>query len=235
VVAVKRTREDVAARILVVDDEPHIAELVSTALRYEGFETRACGAGRQAIQEVASFDPDLVVLDIMLPDLEGTEVSRRLRQAGNGVPIIFLTALDSTEQRIRGLSIGADDYVTKPFSLEELVLRIRSVLRRTRPQPASGRLEVGDLVLDEDGHEVWRGTTRVDLTATEFRLLRYLMGNTRRVLSKSQILDNVWSYDFHGEPNVVETYVSYLRRKIDSLGPPLIHTVRGVGYVLRRQ
>lgn len=230
-------REDSAStitgRILVVDDEDHISDLISTALRYEGFETLRSASGREALRSVTSFRPDLVVLDVMLPDLHGVEVGRRLRAGGEGVPIIFLTARDSTEDRIRGLSAGGDDYVTKPFSLEELVLRIRSVLRRTRGARPSGQLRCGDLVVDEDTHQARRGDRRLDLTATEFRLLVYLLNNQRRVLSKSQIVDNVWSYDFRGDPNVVETYISYLRKKVDRDGQPLINTVRGVGYVLR--
>jgi two-component system, OmpR family, response regulator len=222
-----------AGRVLVVDDEEHISDLISTALRYEGFETSRCGSGREALRAVQAFRPDLVVLDVMLPDLDGVEVGRRLRAAGDPIPIIFLTARDSTEDKIRGLSAGGDDYVTKPFSLEELVLRIRSVLRRTSGARPNEQLRCADLVLDEDTHEVRRGGRRLDLTATEFRLLVYLLSNQRRVVSKSQIIDNVWSYDFGGDANVVETYISYLRRKIDREGPPLIHTVRGVGYVLR--
>ncbi len=226
--------ETAPARILVVDDEEHISDLISTALRYEGFETQRCGSGREAIKAANSFQPDLIVLDIMLPDLDGVEVGRRLRQAGDWVPIIFLTARDSTEDKIKGLSAGGDDYVTKPFSLEELILRIRSVLRRTRPERDQSRLQVGDLTLDQATHEVRRAGTPIELTATEFRLLAYLMENQRRVVSKTQILDHVWGYDFAGDPNVVETYISYLRRKLDPLGAPLIHTVRGVGYMLRQ-
>ena len=221
------------ARILVVDDEAYITDLVSMALRYEGFEVAAAASGRRALGEAARFEPDLVVLDVMLPDMEGLEVCRRLRAAQGPVPVVFLTAKDATEDKVAGLTVGGDDYVTKPFSLEELVARIRAVLRRTRPAPAPGRLTFADLELDEDTHEVWRQQTPLQLTATEFKLLRYLVRNARRVVSKAQILDAVWHYDFGGNDNIVETYVSYLRRKVDRFDPPLIHTVRGAGYSLR--
>jgi two-component system, OmpR family, response regulator len=221
------------ARILVVDDEAYITDLVSMALRYEGFEVAAAAGGRQALGEAARFEPDLVVLDVMLPDMEGLEVCRRLRAAQGPVPVVFLTAKDATEDKVAGLTVGGDDYVTKPFSLEELVARIRAVLRRTRPAPSPGRLSFADLELDEDTHEVWRQQTPIQLTATEFKLLRYLVRNARRVVSKAQILDAVWHYDFGGNDNIVETYVSYLRRKVDRFDPPLIHTVRGAGYSLR--
>jgi two-component system OmpR family response regulator len=221
------------ARILVVDDEAYITDLVSMALRYEGFEVAAAASGRQALGEAARFDPDLVVLDVMLPDMEGLEVCRRLRAAQGPVPVVFLTAKDATEDKVAGLTVGGDDYVTKPFSLEELVARIRAVLRRTRPAPSPGRLSFADLELDEDTHEAWRQQTPIQLTATEFKLLRYLVRNARRVVSKAQILDAVWHYDFGGNDNIVETYVSYLRRKVDRFDPPLIHTVRGAGYSLR--
>jgi len=221
------------ARILVVDDEPYITDLVSAALRYEGFEVDTASTGRQALATAAGSRHDLVVLDVMLPDLEGTEVCRRLRVNGAKVPVLFLTARDATEDKVAGLTVGGDDYVTKPFSLEELVARIRAVLRRTRGAESVGRLEFADLVMDEETHEVWRGGELVELTATEFNLLRFLLANARRVLSKSQILDQVWQYDFGGDPNIVETYISYLRKKIDQRDPPLIHTIRGVGYSLR--
>jgi two-component system OmpR family response regulator len=222
------------SRVLVVDDEPNITDLVSTALRYEGFEVAAVGTGRAALDQIATFRPQLVVLDIMLPDLDGFEVARRLRQEGRRVPILFLTAKDATEDKVRGLTLGGDDYVTKPFSLEELLARIRAVLRRVQDSVEStSRLSFADLELDEDTREVFRGSNLIELTPTEFKLLRYLMLNPRRVLSKSQILDHVWEYDFGGDANVVETYISYLRKKIDSLGPPLIHTLRGAGYSLR--
>jgi two-component system OmpR family response regulator len=218
----------------VVDDEPNITELVATALRYEGFEVVTALSGRAALGEVAAKRPDLLILDVMLPDLDGFEVARRLRQDGRRVPILFLTAKDATEDKVRGLTLGGDDYVTKPFSLEELIARVRAVLRRAAEgSAASSRLVFADLELDEETHEVFRGKTSIDLTPTEFKLLRYLLLNPRRVLSKAQILDYVWEYDFGGDANVVETYVSYLRKKIDTLGPPLIHTLRGVGYSLR--
>jgi len=229
-------RGDAATRVLVVDDERNISELVATVLRYEGFEVSVADTGRKAITAVRTFSPDLVVLDVMLPDLDGFEVHRRLAAGGYGVPVLFLTARDATEDKVRGLTMGGDDYVTKPFSLEELVARARAILRRTNRNShgdAPSKLRFADLELDEDAHEVRRGSRTIDLTATEFNLLRYLMSNPRRVLSKSQILDHVWHYDFQGEANVVETYIHYLRKKIDAEGPSLIHTVRGVGYVLR--
>jgi two-component system OmpR family response regulator len=222
------------ARVLVVDDEDAITDLVSTALRYTGFDVAVASTGRTAISTAATFRPELIVLDIMLPDLDGFEVTRRLRADGLRAPVVFLTARDATEDKVAGLTIGGDDYVTKPFSLEELVARVRAVLRRTRGEDnGSGRLQFSDLELDEDTHEVWRAGAPVSLTATEFKLLRYLMLNARRVLSKAQILDHVWEYDFDGDANVVETYISYLRKKIDQVEPRLIHTVRGVGYTLR--
>jgi two-component system OmpR family response regulator len=224
-----------ATRVLVVDDEASITELVCLALRYEGFEVAAAHAGRPALDAAASFRPHLIVLDIMLPDIDGYEVARRLANEGRRIPILFLTARDTTEDKVRGLTLGGDDYVTKPFSIEELVARIRAVLRRTQQATdTSARLQFADLELDDDTHEVRRAGIRIELTATEFKLLRYLLLNARRVVSKDQILDHVWNYDFGGNANVVETYVSYLRRKLDPLGPPLIHTVRGVGYSLRR-
>ena len=221
-------------RVLVVDDEASIADLVATALRYEGFETLTAADGHAALAAVESFRPDLVVLDIMLPDLDGFEVHRRLADRGVHVPVLFLTARDATEDKVRGLTIGADDYVTKPFSLEELVARIRAVLRRAQgTTPASERLVFEDLEMDEEAHEVYRGGHTVDLTPTEFALLRYFLLNPRRVLSKEQILDHVWHYDFGGDASIVETYMSYVRKKIEIEGPRLLHTVRGVGYVLR--
>jgi two-component system, OmpR family, response regulator len=224
----------VSARVLVVDDELNITDLVATALRYEGFEVSTASTGRSALDGVERERPDLLVLDVMLPDIDGFEIARRLRQDGRRVPILFLTAKDATEDKVRGLTLGGDDYVTKPFSLEELVARVRAVLRRTGDGVAGGsRLNFADLELDEETHEVFRGKTPIDLTPTEFKLLRYFLLNPRRVLSKAQILDYVWEYDFGGDANVVETYVSYLRKKIDTLGPPLIHTLRGVGYSLR--
>ncbi|MHB1488623.1 MAG: response regulator transcription factor [Acidimicrobiales bacterium] len=222
-------------RILVVDDEPYIADLVAAALRFEGFEVDSAGDGLGALAALAASRYDLVVLDVMLPDMGGMEVCRRVRQDGLGVPVIFLTARDSTEDKVSGLTVGGDDYVTKPFSLEELLARIRALLRRAGGPTGqvSRRLELADLVMDEDTHEVWRAGQPVDLTATEFNLLRYFLANPRRVLSKAQILDHVWNYDFGGEANIVETYISYLRKKIDSVEPPLIQTIRGVGYSLR--
>ena len=222
------------ARLLVVDDEPYIADLLATGLRFVGFDVRTAGTGNQALAVAEEFLPDLLVLDVMLPDLDGFEVCRRLREDGRRVGVVFLTARDATEDKITGLTLGGDDYVTKPFSLEELIARVRAVLRRTGNEDrVSAKLEFADLELDDDTHEVWRGRTRIELTPTEYKLLRYLMLNARRALSKSQILDHVWEYDFDGDANVVETYISYLRKKIDKLGPPLIHTIRGVGYTLR--
>jgi len=223
-----------SARVLVVDDESNITDLVTTALRYEGFEVASAHDGREALAAVESFRPDLMVLDVMLPDVDGFEVQRRLLDRGQPTPVVFLTARDATEDKVRGLTIGGDDYVTKPFSLDELVARIRSVLRRVQGAiPAVDRLRFADLEMDEDAHEVRRGNRSIELTATEFSLLRFLLMNPRRVLSKAQILDHVWHYDFGGDPAIVETYISYLRKKVDAVEPPLIHTVRGVGYVLR--
>jgi two-component system, OmpR family, response regulator len=227
---------DEALRVLVVDDEPSISDLVATVLRYEGFDVEVAATGRRALRAAAEFDPALIVLDVMLPDLDGFEVHRRLTAEGRSAPVLFLTARDATEDKVRGLSLGADDYVTKPFSLEELVARVRAILRRTaaiREDHERSLLRYADLEMDEDAHEVRRGGELIDLTATEYNLLRYLMLNPRRVLSKGQILDHVWHYDFRGDANVVETYISYLRRKVDAVVPHLIHTVRGAGYVLR--
>ena len=225
-----------SSRILVVDDEPSITDAVGTALTYEGFDVRTESTGRGALAAATAFRPDLIVLDVMLPDLDGLEVTRRLRSEGLRTPVLFLTARDATEDKVSGLTVGGDDYVTKPFSLAEVVARVRAVLRRTSPGgvPAEGVLRFEDLVMDEETREVWRDGTPVHLTATEFNLLRYFLLNPRRVLSKAQILDHVWQYDFDGDANVVETYVSYLRKKLDRLGPPLIQTVRLVGYSLRR-
>ncbi|GAA1966911.1 response regulator transcription factor [Catenulispora subtropica] len=221
------------ARVLVVDDEQSITDLVGLALRYEGFDVAVAATGREALAQAAAFSPDLVVLDVLLPDLTGLEVCSRLRAGGRPLPVVFLTARDATEDKVAGLTIGGDDYVTKPFALDELVARIRAVLRRTRPALEDGRLEYADLVVDEEAHEARRAGERLDLTPTEFSLLRYLVLNAGRVLSKAQILDHVWQYDFGGSDNVVETYISYLRKKVDRFEPPMIHTVRHVGYVLR--
>jgi two-component system OmpR family response regulator len=221
-------------RILVVDDEQSICEVISMALRYQGFAVETAGTGRDAVAAVTRFKPHLVVLDVMLPDMEGFEVAERLGAQRAGVPIIFLTARDATEDKIRGLTGGGDDYMTKPFSLEELVARIRTILRRTgQATPESGRLVFEDLELDEESHEVTRAGVPIELTATEYRLLRYLMLNPRRVMTRAQILDHVWDYDFGGDGRVLETYISYLRKKLDVDGPPLIRTVRGVGYALQ--
>jgi two-component system OmpR family response regulator len=223
-----------ATRVLVVDDEPSITDLVAMALRYEQFDVRTASNGREALDAVEDFSPDLAVLDVMMPGIDGFEVARRLRNQGVRLPVLFLTARDATEDKVRGLTLGGDDYMTKPFSVEELVARIRAILRRVQPAAESkSRLAFADLELDEDTHEVWRAGREIELTATEFKLLRYLMLNARRVLSKDQILDHVWNYDFGGNANIVETYVSYLRRKVGAEGPSLIHTVRGVGYSLR--
>jgi two-component system OmpR family response regulator len=222
-------------RILVVDDEATLAELVTMALRYEGWEVRTAGDGRTAIRVARDFRPDAVVLDIMLPDFDGLEVLRKLRADAPTLPVLFLTAKDAVEDRIAGLTAGGDDYVTKPFSLEEVVLRLRGLMRRTgvTEAHAGAKLVVGDLTLDEDSREVYRAGAPVSLTATEFELLRFLMRNPKRVLSKTQILDRVWSYDFGGQANVVELYISYLRKKIDAGREPMIHTMRGAGYVLK--
>jgi len=222
-------------RVLVVDDEPTLAELVTMALRYEGWEVRSAGNGHGAIRVARDFEPDVVVLDVMLPDLSGLDVLRRLRERNANLPVLFLTAKDAVEDRIAGLTAGGDDYVTKPFSLEEVVLRLRALLRRTHvaAEAAGSMLVVGDLSLDEDSREVHRGGVAIDLTATEFELLRFLMRNARRVLSKAQILDRVWNYDFGGQANIVELYISYLRKKIDAGRAPMIHTLRGAGYVLK--
>jgi two-component system, OmpR family, response regulator len=223
------------ARLLVVEDEPNILELLSASLRFAGFDVETATSGSAAVNAAKSRRPDLVVLDVMLPDLDGFEVIRQMRADGSRTPVVFLTARDATDDKIRGLTLGGDDYVTKPFSLEELTARIRAVLRRTAGgDQAPSRLTFADLELDEETHEVYRGGRRVQLSPTEFKLLRYLMLNPNRVLSKAQILDHVWNYDFRGDDNIVESYISYLRRKIDADQPRLIHTLRGVGYVLRK-
>jgi two-component system, OmpR family, response regulator len=221
------------ARVLVVDDEPNITELVAMALRYEGFDVKTATTGRAALTAVSQFSPSLVILDVMLPDIDGLEVLKRLNSSGNKVPIIFLTAKDATEDKVHGLTIGGDDYVTKPFSIAELMARVRVVLRRHGNNSDSSKLSLADLELDDEAHEVRRNGHVVELTNTEYRLLRYLLINAGRVLTRSQILDHVWHYDFGGDASVLETYISYLRRKVDRYDPPLVHTVRGVGYVLR--
>ncbi|GAA5146048.1 response regulator transcription factor [Nocardioides marinquilinus] len=222
-------------RVLVVDDEVNIAELISMALRYEGWEVATAHRGSAAVARAKDLRPDAVVLDLMLPDFDGLEVMRRLRDDDPTVPVLFLTAKDAVEDRVAGLTAGGDDYVTKPFSLEEVVARLRALMRRAGARQATDTsvLTVGDLTLDEDSHEVTRGGDEITLTATEFELLRFLMRNPRRVLSKAQILDRVWHYDFGGQANVVELYVSYLRKKVDAGRAPMIHTLRGAGYVLK--
>jgi two-component system OmpR family response regulator len=222
-----------ASRILVVDDEPYITDLLGAALRFEGFAVDTAATGGEALTLASRERHDMVLLDVMLPDVTGTEVCRRLRAQGVRTPVLFLTARDGTEDKVSGLTVGGDDYVTKPFSLDELVARIHAVLRRTAPTAGDDRLAFLDLEMDEETHEVWRQGNLIELTATEFNLLRYLLENARRVLSKSEILDRVWNYDFEGDPNIVETYISYLRKKVDCFEPPLIHTIRGVGYSLR--
>ena len=224
------------AKLLVVDDEPNILELLATSLRFAGFEVVTATNGREALDKAETEAPDLAVLDVMLPDMDGFTVTRKLRSSGRLFPVLFLTAKDDTEDKVTGLTVGGDDYVTKPFSLDEVVARIRAVLRRTQPHvEEDSRLRVDDLVLDDDAHEVFRGDREIDLSPTEFKLLRYLMLNPNRALSKAQILDHVWEYDFNGDASIVESYISYLRRKIDNDHdlPPLIHTKRGVGYLLR--
>ncbi|WP_017975116.1 response regulator transcription factor [Actinopolyspora halophila] len=223
------------ARTLVVDDEPSILELLTSALRLSGFEVRGADSGEAALRAAEEFRPDIVVLDVMLPDIDGYSVATRLREGGNSVPVLFLTARDAVEDRIAGLTAGGDDYVTKPFSLDEVVLRLQAILRRVQPaqQDTTAKLRYHDLELDEDTYEVRRGGRLVNLSPTEFKLLRYLLINSEKVVSKVQILDRVWNYDFGGDSRIVESYISYLRRKIDTEPPPLIHTIRGVGYMLR--
>jgi two-component system OmpR family response regulator len=227
-------------RVLVVDDEDSITQLVSTVLRYEGFDVTTAASGRTAVRAARAFRPDIVVLDVMLPDLDGFEVYRRLTANGTPPPVLFLTARDATDDRVHGLTLGADDYMGKPFSLEELVARVRAILRRTRGGAGANGdgavLRFDDLELDDDAREVRRGDRVIQLTPTEFHLLRYMLANAGRVVSKAQILDHVWRYDFGGDSSVVETYISYLRKKVDGHGePPLIQTVRGFGYALRQR
>jgi two-component system OmpR family response regulator len=228
------TIEAPQSRILVVDDEPNIAELLSAALTFEGYQVGVASTGAEALEQVRTFRPHLVMLDVMLPDFDGNEICRRLRHQGEQMPIVFLTARDTTEDKVEGLSMG-DDYVTKPFSIEELMARVGAILRRAGEMTAANTsiLQFADLTMNVDTHEVWRDELAIELTATEFNLLHYLLENARRVISKSELLDNVWGYDFHGDPNIVETYVSYLRKKIDQREPALIHTIRRVGYTLR--
>jgi Response regulators consisting of a CheY-like receiver domain and a winged-helix DNA-binding domain len=227
--------EGTGARVLVVDDEPSITDTIATALSYEGFVVETAADGRSAVQLIDEFRPDLVILDVMLPDVDGISIARRLRFSHVETPILFVTARDSPSDRVEGLTAGADDYVTKPFTLAEVIARVHAILRRTygASSAATSRFQFADLELDVDTHEVRRAGESLRLTATEFNLLCFFMENPRLVLSKSQILDHVWHYDFDGDPNVVETYISYLRRKLDAHGPPLIHTIRLVGYTLR--
>ncbi|MEI7592385.1 MAG: response regulator transcription factor [Actinomycetes bacterium] len=223
-----------AARVLVVDDEENIRFLLSSALSHAGFDVLTAGTGRQGLDELKAFQPDVALLDVMLPDIDGFEMCRRMRAESDRTAVIFLTARDATEDKVRGLTLGGDDYVTKPFSLEEVVARVRVVVRRMGlDQSATARITFGDIELDEDAYRVWRASEVIELSPTEFKLLRFFMLNPDRVLSRAQILDHVWQYDFGGGGNVVETYVSYLRKKLDRLGPSVIQTVRGVGYVMR--
>jgi two-component system OmpR family response regulator len=224
-----------AVRVLVVEDEAHIADLLATAFRYEGFEALICPRGGTVVQAAGELRPDVVLLDVMLPDLDGFEVARRLRRLGHRFPIVFLTARDAPADAVQGLTLGGDDYIRKPFSLEEVIARVRTVLRRTRVASDDGPLRFADIELDDEAHEVRRARVLIELTQTEYSLLRLFLENPRRVLSRPQILDRVWRYDFEGNGNVVDLYVGYLRRKLDPLGPPVLRTVRGVGYVLRAE
>jgi two-component system, OmpR family, response regulator len=221
------------SRVLVVDDEENISFLLDSALRHFGYDVKVAATGRDALNEIEAFDPDVMLLDVMLPDLDGFEIVRRMRLDGRKVPVLFLTARDAVDDKVRGLTLGGDDYVTKPFSLEEVMARIQVILRRQDAATKDSKLALADLEMDDDAHVVRRAGEVIDLSPTEYNLLRFLLLNTGRVLSRNQILDHVWQYDFGGHATVVETYISYLRKKIDSLGPPLIHTVRGVGYSLR--
>jgi len=227
------TATDRSTRVLVVDDEENITFLLGSALRHFGFDVTTAATGRQGLDAVRSFEPDLVLLDVMLPDLDGFEVCRRMRQDGERVPVLFLTARDATEDRVRGLTLGGDDYVAKPFSLEEVVARIHAILRRHGRPTRTSQVTFADLELDDDAHTVRRAGEPIDLSPTEYKLLRFLLSNAGRVLSRAQILDHVWEYDFGGNTSVVDTYISYLRKKVDRIEPALIHTVRGVGYSLR--
>ncbi len=223
------------ARLLVIDDEPNIVELLSASLRYAGFEVSSARSGREAVERIREVRPDLLVLDVMMPGVDGFSVLRQLRGNGVDIPVLFLTAKDAGEDRVTGLTLGADDYVTKPFSLAEVIARIHAILRRAGKSNGrrTAQLTFADIELDDDSHEVWKAGAPVSLSPTEFKLLRYFLVNPGRALSKTQILDHVWAYDFGGEANVVESYVSYLRRKVDTTEPKLLHTLRGVGYVLR--
>ena len=226
--------ENAEARVLVVDDEPNIVDIVSMALRYNDYNVVTANSGREALEAVSASKPDMIVLDVMMPELDGFEVAKRLGEQRSDIPILFLTARDTTDDKVRGLTIGGDDYMTKPFSVEELLARIGTILKRSgRGRKEDGPLTFLDLELDDETREVFRGGNAIELTDTEFRLLRYLMNNPRRVLTRGQILDHVWEYDFAGDARVLETYISYLRRKLDLYGPGLIITVRGVGYALR--
>ena len=226
--------EKAEARVLVVDDEPNIVDIVSMALRYNDYDVVTANSGREALEAVSASKPDMIVLDVMMPELDGFEVAKRLGEQRSDIPILFLTARDTTDDKVRGLTIGGDDYMTKPFSVEELLARIGTILKRSgRGRKEDGPLTFLDLELDDETREVFRDGNAIELTDTEFRLLRYLMTNPRRVLTRGQILDQVWEYDFAGDARVLETYISYLRRKLDLYGPGLIITVRGVGYALR--
>jgi two-component system OmpR family response regulator len=227
------TATDRSTRVLVVADEENITFLLGSALRHFGFDVTTAATGRQGLDAVRSFEPDLVLLDVMLPDLDGFEVCRRMRQDGERVPVLFLTARDATEDRVRGLTLGGDDYVAKPFSLEEVVARIHAILRRHGRPTRNSQVTFADLEMDDDAHTVHRAGEPIDLSPTEYKLLRFLLANVGRVLSRAQILDHVWEYDFGGNTSVVDTYISYLRKKVDRIEPALIHTVRGVGYSLR--
>ncbi len=229
------TKDTATGRILVIDDEPSITELLQMSLGFEGYEVAVANSGRKGLESAAAFKPDLIVLDVMMPDLDGFDVLKRLRQERDLTPVIFLTAKDALDDKVLGLRSGGDDYMTKPFSLAELSARVSSILRRSGAAPEKpSRMVFGDLILDEDTHEVVRTGRQIELTATEFKLLRYLMMNSKRVVSKSQILDHVWEYDFGGDANIVETYISYLRKKLDGANElPMIRTIRGVGYSLR--
>ncbi len=231
---VSMNQQNKGPRILIVDDEPSIRELLMTSLRFAGFGVRGVANGAQTISAVLEEEPDMILLDIMLPDMSGFSVTERLREAGYTAPILFLTAKDDIDDKIKGLSVGGDDYVTKPFSLDEIIARIKAILRRTIPEEETMALSIGPITMDQDTHEVQVGDACIELSPTEYKLLRYLMQNPNRVLSKTQILDHVWEYDFSGDAGIVESYISYLRRKLDPLTEePLIHTKRGFGYMLK--